>query len=310
MHQTANAQGPAAEQAAGQAAGNATNARTAARQIAAGFNIDNAGQVHSLVQNLLEAPIAYAEPMLKNVGSGEINVRARGFCSAARPVLAKFPFSPDATAQASIAEVTALLKPGTGSLWKFYDEVLAATVPRQGNQFVPNPSGTVKLAPGFVTLLNRAAAFAEVLFKDNAPDPRLSFTVQPAPAEPFSSVTLLLDGDPVRSTTGGNVASMQIDWPRAAQNVKLSAGSGGTEPFSVGPYQGPWALFKLFNNADEAWRPIQNGFRVGWDVGTRAQQSASGARIQVDVMNINPAAVTILKKNFFAGVDCSGDIAR
>jgi hypothetical protein len=49
---------------------------------------------------------------------------------------------------------------------------------------------------------------------------------------------------------------------------------------------------------------------VGWDVGTRAQQSASGARIQVDVMNMSPAAAAILKKNFFAGVDCAGDIAR
>ena len=310
LAQTANAQGPAAEQAAGQASGNATSARTAARQIAAGFNIDQQGQVHSIVQNLMEAPIAYAEPLLKTFGADEINGRARAFCSATRSLLGKFPFSPDATQQASLADVTAVLKPGTGSLWHFYDEVLASSVPRQGNQFVPNPAGSVKLAPGFVTFLNRAAAFADVLFKDNAAEPHLTFSVQPMPAEPFSSVTLTVDGEPLRSSTGGNVASMPIDWPRAGQTLKLSAGSGGTEPFSVGPYTGPWALFKLFNNADEAWRPIQNGFRVGWDVGTRAQQAASGARIQIDVTNMSPAAAAILKKNFFAGVDCAGDIAR
>ena len=99
--------------------------------------------------------------------------------------------------------MTAVLKPGTGSLWHFYDEVLAASVPRQGNQFVPNPAGTVKLAAGFVTFLNRAAAFADGLFKDNAAEPHLTFSVQPMPAEPFSSVTLTVDGTLVVVGEGG-----------------------------------------------------------------------------------------------------------
>ena len=75
--------------------------------------------------------------------------------------------------------MAALLRPGTGSLWKFYDDALAAVLPKQGNQFVPKPSGSVKLTPGFVTFMNRAAAFADVMFKDDSPEPHLSFTVQP-----------------------------------------------------------------------------------------------------------------------------------
>src|SRR5262249_47617862 len=153
LDQTANAQGPAAEQAASQAAGNASSARTAARQIAAGFNIDPLGQVHLLVQNLMEAPIVYAEPMLKNFGSAEINVRSRAFCSASRGVLAKYPFSPDAAAQATMGEVAALLKPGSGSLWRFYDDALSAAVQKQGTQYVANPGSSVKVSPGFLTFL-------------------------------------------------------------------------------------------------------------------------------------------------------------
>src|SRR5262249_19012691 len=164
LDQTANAQGPAAEQAASQAANNATQARTAARQIAAAFNIDQQGQVHAVVQNLMEAPIAYAEPLLKNFGAAEINVRARTFCAGVRSTLAKYPFNPDATAQASLAEVTALIRPGSGSLWKFYNDALAASLPKQGNQYVAKADGPVKLAPGFVTFINRASAFAEVLY--------------------------------------------------------------------------------------------------------------------------------------------------
>ncbi|HTE47910.1 MAG TPA: ImcF-related family protein, partial [Gemmatimonadaceae bacterium] len=113
LDQTANAQGPAAEAAAGQASGNATAAKTAARQIASTFTIDPQGQVHTIVQTLLEAPITFAEPLLKNFGAAEINVRARAFCGPVKQLLAKFPFNPDATAQASLAEVSSVLRPGS-----------------------------------------------------------------------------------------------------------------------------------------------------------------------------------------------------
>jgi type VI secretion system protein ImpL len=312
LDQVANAQGAAAEQAVGQASGNASAARTAARQIAAGFNIDQSGQVHSIVQTLMEAPIAHAEPMLRSFGSTEINVRARNFCSMAGRTLAKFPFSPDATQQASLAEVTALLKPGSGSLWRFYDDALAGAVPRQGNQFVANSGGAVRVSPSFVTFLNRAAIFADVMFKDNSSEPRLSFMVQPIAAEPFTSVTLTLDGEIVRSSTGGNVASIMIDWPRTARDVKLSAGAGGAEPFTVGPFTGPWALFQLFNNADDAWRPIATGYRVGWEVGTRAQRSgatAAGARITLAVTNLG-AGAQVLRRGFLSAPVCGGELAR
>src|SRR5262249_22442204 len=148
--------------------------------------------------NLMEAPIANAEPLLKNFGAAEINVRARAFCSSARATLVKFPFTPDATAQASLGEVTALIRPNTGSLWKFYNDALAAALPKQGNQYVPKAEGSVKLSPGFVTLVNRAAAFADILFKDDSPEPHVSFTVQPV-ADELPSVSVSLDGNVVRS---------------------------------------------------------------------------------------------------------------
>ena len=311
LDQTANAQGPGAEQAASQAANNATAARTAARQIAAAFNIDQQGQVHSVVQNLMEAPIAYAEPLLKNFGAAEINVRARAFCSAARSTLAKYPFNADATAQASLAEVAALIRPNSGNLWKFYNEALAAALPKQGNQYVPKAEGNVKLAPGFVTLVNRAGAFAEVMFKDDSPEPHLSFTVQPVPGDPFSSVSVSLDGEVVRSATNGNVETARIDWPGGQHEAKLSASNGGQELTMVGPYSGPWAVFQLFNAADD-WKPAGNGYRVGWELATRTQRAttATGAAAKIIVQIDAGPASTVLKKGFFAGSECGGDIAR
>ncbi|HEX3868595.1 MAG TPA: type VI secretion IcmF C-terminal domain-containing protein, partial [Gemmatimonadaceae bacterium] len=310
LDQTANAQGPAAEAAAGQAASSASAARSAALQIASAFTIDEPG-VHSIVQTLMESPIAYAEPMLRNFGSAEINVRSRAFCASVRTLLAKYPFAPDATAQATLAEVAAVLKPGTGTLWKFYDDALQSALPKQGNQFVPASSGSVKLAPGFVAFMNKAATFADIMFKDDSPEPHLSFTVQPMPSETFASVSLNIGGDVIKSSTGGNVASARIDWPTAGQDAKLSAQLGATDVTLVGPYTGPWAVFQLFGVADD-WKPSPNGYRVGWEIGTRAQRATvpggGGAKVVVQ-LDAGPAA-TVLRKGFFTGSECAGDIAK
>jgi len=311
LDQTANAQGPAAEQAASQAATNATAARTAARQIAAGFNVDQQGQVHTVVQSLLEAPVAYAEPLLRSFGADEINVRARTFCSAARSTLAKYPFTPDATAQASLAEVTALIRPNTGSLWKFYNDALAGAIPKQGTQYVAKPDGNIKVSPSFVMLLNRAQALADALYKNDSPDPHLSVTVQPMPGDAFQSVSVSLDGEVVRSTANGNTESARIDWPGVQHEAKLGAGNGGPEITMVGPFSGPWAVFQLFNAADD-WKPAGNAFMVGWELATRTQRAttARGTAAKITVQVDAGAAAPVLRKGFFAGADCGGNIAK
>ncbi len=311
LDQTANAQGPAAEQAASQAANNATAARTAARQIAAGFNVDQQGQVHTIVQNLLEAPVAYAEPLLRSFGADEINVRARTFCSTVRSTLAKYPFTPEATAQASLAEVTALIRPNTGSLWKFYNDALAGAIPKQGTQYVAKPDGNIKFSPSFVMLLNRAQALADVLYKNDSPDPHLSVTVQPVPGDAFTTVSVSLDGEVVRSSANGNTESARIDWPGVQHEAKLSAGNNGPEITMVGPYSGPWAVFQLFNAADD-WKPAGNAFLVGWELATRTQRAttARGTAAKITVQVDAGAGSAVLRKGFFAGSDCGGNIAR
>ncbi|HEY9226394.1 MAG TPA: ImcF-related family protein, partial [Gemmatimonadaceae bacterium] len=311
LDKAANASGPDAIAAASEASSNASNAHAAARQMASGFTISQAS-VQAIVQNLLEAPITNADGLINNFGATDINARARTFCQAARTVLAKYPFSPDASQQASIGEVTTLIKPGSGTLWRFYNEALATAVERQGNQFVAAAASKAKVDQSFINFLSRAATFADVLFKDNTADPHLSFGLSPIPTEQFATVTFTMDGDPVRSSANGNMASIMVDWPRVGRDVKLSAGSGGTEPFAVGPFSGPWALFQLFNLADDNWRPVANGgYRVGWDVSARAQRSgvSPGAKITLEITNIG-SAMPVLKRGFFSGYNCSGDLAR
>jgi type VI protein secretion system component VasK len=153
------------------------------------------------------------------------------------------------------------------------------------------------------------------MFKDNSAEPHLAFTVSPVPSESFASVSVSLDGEVIRSRAGGNVEIVQISWPGGAQHeAKLSAALGtGAELAMVGPYSGTWAVFQLFYLADD-WREIPGkGYRVGWELTTRAQRatlpSGQSARITIEVTG-NMAALAVLRKGAFAGADCGGDIAR
>jgi type VI secretion system protein ImpL len=310
LEQAATARGAAGEAAAGQAAGNAVAAKTAARQIASGFTADPLGHVDGTVQDLLIAPIAYAEPMLRNFGADEINAAGQSFCARVRPILAKFPFNPDATAQASVAEVSALLKPGSGSMWTFYNEKLQTALPKQGNQFVPAAGGTLRVAPGFVTLLNRAAAFSDVLFKEDPQEPRLTLQVEPQTSEAVGTVSFTTEGQTVRSTRGGNTEQARITWTGTGRESRIAGQVGGAE-LSIGPFDGAWGMFRLFYMA-EPFQPTPGLQRIEWMMRQGIQRvtlaDGSPAKIVVNV-TAGPAAA-ILRRGYFAGAECPGAIAR
>ncbi|MBV9879090.1 MAG: hypothetical protein JO180_01275, partial [Gemmatirosa sp.] len=152
---TASAQ--AFTQFAQQAMSKATQAKTAARQLAGKFNADTAAtQVGPVVASLLLAPIEGADGVLRGaaavrpptvrkpaaggggapaapVGGGAkntaeliriLNERGAALCAQLTPMLAKFPFSPDAPTDATLKEVSGVLAPDGGALWSFQRERL------------------------------------------------------------------------------------------------------------------------------------------------------------------------------------------
>lgn len=306
------AAGPAADGALSEAATAAANATTAARQIAANFTPNQTTRAHETVLALMLAPIANVEPMLLKFGATAINNASRPLCAAVAPVLRKYPFAPDATTQATFAEVNDLFKPNTGRLWQFYQQTLAAIVPLQGATYVATP-GAVKVSPAFVTLLNKAKTFGEALYANDSPDPHLTLPTQPAANDQISSLVIDVDGMVLRTTRGGNAESARAPWPGGSHEAKLAGSIGGATEFNMaGPYNGLWAVFQLFNQADE-WTPQGGGYRVGWELRTNAQRatSANGVAAKATVqLDVPPQVMQILRRGFFSGADCSGNIAQ
>src|SRR4029077_14103273 len=173
-------------------------------------------------------------------GADQVNARARTFCAGARLTLAKFPFNPSSNTQASIQEVSAMLRPGSGSLWTFYNEMLQGALQKQGTNYQP-VAGSVRLSPGFVDFFNRAATLSDVLFAGGTPDPHFSIKVKPIVADGTNGVSITLEGSELRATK--TLAQQQsIDWPAATHEARLSAQLGTLQATLIGPYNGPWAL--------------------------------------------------------------------
>jgi len=146
------------------------------------------------------------------------------------------------------------------------------------------------------------------MFKDDAPEPKISFLVQPLAGD-LTSVSITLDGPPVQTTAGGNLGSGRIDWPGAQHEAKLSGGQPGQERTLVGPFSGPWAVFQLFSAADDLTR-VGSSVNVSWDLSARRGAAPGGAKVVVQILTAGPE-VTVLKKGFLAASDvCSTDIAK
>jgi type VI secretion system protein ImpL len=306
VDQAAASRGPAGEGAAAQAVGNASSALVAARQIAAGFKIDPAGQVHTTVQRLLEAPITNVEGLLRSFGASQVNARGASFCAAARPVLGKFPFNPSAMAEASPQEIGQLLRPGTGALWAFYNEALQPMLQKQGASYVPT-GGTTRLTPGFINFFNKLATLSEAMFKDT-PDPQLKFHVEPQLTAGVQSVAFTVDGVEVRSIR--NTAKQRFTWPGTGRESKVTVQVGpGTELLIAGPHQGSWGFLRAFYEADPG-QAVGQSHRAEWGRAKSGGSLPPGARIAVLVTAEQPAATAIFRRSHFAGTFCPGVMAQ
>src|ERR1035438_8408248 len=146
--------------AAAQTVANANQAKANTKQMAQAFNVDAEGHIDASVQKLLEDPITYLDAMLRSIDTPEINAGGKALCGGFRPVLNKYPFNPNATSEASVADVNALFHKPDGMLWTFYEQKMQKVLMRQGTQYVPNPASKVTVNPAFLSFFNSAAAFA------------------------------------------------------------------------------------------------------------------------------------------------------
>ncbi len=286
---------------------NAGQAKLTTRQMAQAFQRDPQGQIDSNSQALLEQPITYVEGLLRTLGPAELNGKGKGLCAQMRPVLSKYPFTPAATALATMAEVNAIFKPKEGAIWQFYDANLQKALTRQGPQFVPAAAGGgIQINPAFLAFLNRAAAFTDAAYAGGAADAQLHYTVKPVVSAETDSIKLTIDGQSV-TFSGSSAAAKPFVWPGAAHGVQLVVKFKGGSEFTYPDYGGLWAVFQFVGDADKHQGSL---IEMSLRGGKQGRPVLNPAGQPVTVSFEITAAPPVFDRGYFSGLGCVAEVAK
>jgi type VI secretion system protein ImpL len=308
----------AVEQAANAPAGNdaalpgvatsALAARSTTRQIAQGFRPDGEGQVHSLVEGLMQMPISHAEALTRTVGTGELNARGADFCRPFRLLMEKYPFSPGAPVEATWPEVAEIFGP-TGSLRTFYERTLSRALVQQGPTYVPREGSQIQLSPQFIAFFNKAMAVSDALYKENATSPRMTLNLRPLMTSNIEWVTIAIDGVTQRWTRNETqIRSLTWNGP-ISTSATIAVRAGGREGV-LQTFQGPWSFFKLIHSID-SWGSTGGVYRPAWDVRLGGRQVVNdNVPVQLVVEMHLGATAPIMWDGYFSGLGCVTSVAR
>jgi type VI secretion system protein ImpL len=295
------------EAAKAQCQNDAQNAKQAANQIAQGFKIDQEGHVDQTVQNLLLAPITAITGVLK---PGPVS--GQGLCAQMGALESKFPFSPQATLEATPQDLAMVFDPNSGALAQFYNSALKNLLLPQGSGYIVNPAATQAVNPAFLAFFNRAAGVQHALYGGAPGQLQFKYALRPHPTESVSSLTMNIDGQAL-IYAGGNSSYQQFAWPGiTGQGVTLTVKIQGGSELGFPSYNGTWGVFHFFADADKT---IQNGsvYNVEWVLrvaGGRPLTAPNGKPVTVQFDLDTLGAPAILQKGFFSSFRCVSTVAR
>ena len=111
----------------------------------------------------------------------------------------KYPFAPLAQEDATVADFSEFFKPGTGTLWGFYDQNLKGSLEKKGASFVPAKrfGSQIGYTNPFIKCLEKAAEVTDVAFpaKGTPESALMQFEVNlHSVSEDVSEVTFEVDG--------------------------------------------------------------------------------------------------------------------
>ena len=165
------------------------------------------------------------------------------FC--ARTVAGRYPFAAGSKSDVLPDDFGQLFGVG-GMLDDFYQRRLSGLVDIGAPIWVYKPLADGLKPAGGAGLADfqRAARIKDAFFRSGGKTPGFKIDVRVLDmADGLKEITLDMDGAPLKFTAG-NTAAQTVSWPstKVAAVIKLSAAGGAVQTF-----EGPWALFRLFD---------------------------------------------------------------
>ena len=196
------------------------------------------------------------------------------FCT--RAITGRYPFASGSRADV-LPEDFGQLFGGGGLMDEFFKTRLEKLVDTSGNAWVYRPlaDGSKPVAAAALAEFQRAARIRDVFFRSGGKAPSMKIEMKLVELEPsLKELVLDVDGQVQKLTSGG--PSITVTWPsaRIASQVKLSTALGDRGPLVL--FDGPWALFRLFDRFEVQASPVPERFSVVMNL--------DGKRAKVDVI--------------------------
>ena len=294
--------------AAKSAEGSVSSARLAALAVSQKMQVDAEGGIDRRIYNLLLQPINFASATLSGAGTAELDGAGSAMCAAFNRLSGKFPFSPTSRNDATVAELNEMIKPGSGRLWKLYQERLSSVITRTGDgTFVAQSGGAIQISPAFMDFLTQMGRIADGLYPNGASDPRIDFSVSINAFNKSSTQVLFgVDGRVQRfSVASASESTGEFTWSlQSARQAQLQADvvPGGLDITE----SGPWGLFRLFFSAS-MWSGRGARTMVEWNTNSQGRPLLEPLRVQLSL----PDAPNIFRRDFYSGgIRCVGRVAQ
>jgi type VI secretion system protein ImpL len=176
------------------------------------------------------------------------------FC--ARAIAGRYPVAQGSKVDVLPEDFGQFFAPG-GMMDDFFTRKLAPLVDVGTNpwSFKPTGDGSKPVAPAALADFQRAARVREVFFRGGGKAPAFRVDVRALElADGLKELTLDIDGQVTKLTPGSNQA-VSLQWPgaRLSSQIKLSGQPGGAPMV----FDGPWALFRLFDRFEVQGSPQQ-----------------------------------------------------
>jgi type VI secretion system protein ImpL len=290
----------------------ATAARQTVKQLSENFNVDPEAHIETVVTNLLYAPIAEAEDLIRGQGPAELNAKGKDLCGKYSAVLRKYPFNPASTTDATVDDFNKVFHKPDGLIWAFYEANLKKYVTKQDNQYVAVPTAGMAITQRFVDFFNQAAQFSESAYPAGSQDPHFTYTMKWVPGGEAQGAGLQIDGQAQSYSPSSNGAK-QFVWQGSGTHAAIATVNLGGTDLSVATSDGLWAVFHLFGKADRR-EPTQTGDRLEWVLksGSSNEPSTVNGKQVVGRFELNMAggSPAIFRKDFFSHMACVADVAK
>jgi type VI secretion system protein ImpL len=276
-----------------------TDAKLAANTTAQAFNPDDPQlKVGSTLLHLMEDPIDCASKLPPSPGAA-INGAGAKLCGAMNPVLAKFPFNPNAATMATLPEVNQIFAPDTGAVATLMNTTFKPFFVMQNGQFVPAPNAPQTPNPRFAQFLSHAAQATSKLYPAGAQNPTFSFTPRFLPSKGITTASLQVDGQKIP-----NGSSYTWNGATAHEATVVYDQSQG------GEFQGTWALFQLAKAGQPTKSP--GGVRLDFPIVTTfaGQKVDPNAPAKVVSFELTGPGAELFLPGYFTGLSCVSTVVK